>query len=142
VLASTDLKVGERVKLIGEKEASVRQVVEVRYGAFRTDSQAADGKVFVYGREVKDFRFVDYEAISMLNVSATQELAKKLEAQQAELKKLEAKFSQALAEKETLHKYVALLEERDRAREERLARMESSLAKSAATSSYASVAHP
>ncbi len=29
--------------------------------------------VFVYGREVNDFHTVDYEALSMLNVSATQE---------------------------------------------------------------------
>ena len=35
-------------------------------------------KVFVYGREVKDFRSVDYDAISMLNVSATQELARQV----------------------------------------------------------------
>jgi hypothetical protein len=32
----------------------------------------------VYGREVADFRSVDYDAISMLNVSATQELHRKL----------------------------------------------------------------
>ena len=32
-----------------------------------------------YGKEVEDFRVVDYEAISMLNVSATQELYKRLE---------------------------------------------------------------
>jgi hypothetical protein len=43
-----------------------------------------DELVFVYGREVKDLRTVDYEAISMLNVSATQELARKLETAQAE----------------------------------------------------------
>ena len=41
--------------------------------------------LFVFGREVKDFRNVDYEAISMLNVSATQELARQLLAARAEL---------------------------------------------------------
>ena len=40
--------------------------------------------VFVYGREVKDFRNVDYEAIAMLNVSATQELNRRLEKQTAD----------------------------------------------------------
>ena len=35
--------------------------------------------MFVYGREVDDFRTVDYEAVSMLNVSATQELYKKIQ---------------------------------------------------------------
>ena len=37
-----------------------------------------EGKVFVYGREVSDFHVVDYEALSTLNISATQALAKKM----------------------------------------------------------------
>ncbi|AZB11446.1 hypothetical protein EG344_22720 [Chryseobacterium sp. G0162] len=37
------------------------------------------GKLFVYGTEVSDVRTVDYDALSMLNISATQELAKKIE---------------------------------------------------------------
>jgi hypothetical protein len=79
VQLATDLKVGERVKLIDEKEAGVHEVLEVRDGAFRTDFKPATNEVFVYGREVKDFRSVDYDAISMLNISATQELARRLE---------------------------------------------------------------
>ena len=46
-------------------------------------------KIFVYGRGVDDLRMVDYDALSMLNISATQELARKvelLEKQNAELK--------------------------------------------------------
>jgi hypothetical protein len=90
----TDLKVGERVKLIGDKEQGVYAVLEVRDGAFRTSFKPAAEKVFVYGREVKDFRSVDYEAIAMLNVSATQELARKLEAESSEV----AELKQELAE--------------------------------------------
>ncbi len=41
--------------------------------------------MFVYGREVDDFHTVDYEAISMLNVSATQEQQRIIEAQQEEI---------------------------------------------------------
>jgi prefoldin subunit 5 len=59
-------------------------VLEVRDGAFRTAFVPTGEKVFVYGREVKDFRSVDYEAISMLNVSATQELAHRVETLTAE----------------------------------------------------------
>jgi len=85
---ATDLKVGERVKLICEKEKGVYPVLEVRDGAFRTDFQPEGDRVFVYGREVDDFRTVDYEAIAMLNVSATQELARKLDTKNAEIAEL------------------------------------------------------
>ncbi len=42
-------------------------------------------KVFVYGEEVDDFRTVDYEGLTTLNISATQELSKLIQAQQAAL---------------------------------------------------------
>ncbi len=126
VQLATDLKVGDRVKLISANEAGVHAVLAVRPDAFRTDfnpdstgapvahdlkdgalsasATMATNQVFVYGREVNDFRSVDYEAIAMLNVSATQELAKrleKLEARERQLADLEAKAAQVtLLEKE------------------------------------------
>jgi hypothetical protein len=138
VQLATDLKVGDRVKLICEKEQGVHQVLEVRDGAFRTDFNPATGRVFVYGRQVTDFRSVDYDAISMLNVSATQELARKVQSQQEELTQLQAKLAQALADKEMFLKHLTLLEARDQAREDRLARIESSLEKNPAGATYAS----
>ncbi|MDA7861244.1 tail fiber domain-containing protein, partial [Akkermansiaceae bacterium] len=80
VLLSTDLKAGERVRLIGEKDESMEEVIEVRGDAFRTAFKPDEGRVFVYGREVEDFRTVDYDAIAMLNVSATQQVKKELDA--------------------------------------------------------------
>ena len=77
----TDLKVGERVKLISEKEACVYEVLEVKAGSFRTDFASEGGQVFVFGREVNDYRSVDYEALSMLNVSATQQLKREKDAE-------------------------------------------------------------
>lgn len=77
----TDLKVGERVKLISEKEAGVYKVLEVKPGSFRTDFASEGGDVFVFGREVNDYRSVDYEALSMLNVSATQQLKREKDAE-------------------------------------------------------------
>ncbi len=79
VKLSTNLKRGERVRLLGEKKEGIHEVLEVAEGKFRTDFAADGNQVFVYGREVKDFRSVDYDAIAMLNVSATQELARRLE---------------------------------------------------------------
>lgn len=91
VMLDTDLKVGERVKIITKTAEEVLEILEVKEDGFRVDlsglilrprsgstqgSNSAD--VFVYGREVDDFHTVDYDAIAMLNVSATQELARKL----------------------------------------------------------------
>ncbi len=76
---ATDLKAGDRVRLIGNKSADIHNVLEVADGKFRTDFKADGEQVFVYGREVNDFRGVDYDAIAMLNVSATQELHRRLE---------------------------------------------------------------
>ncbi len=132
VQLATDLKAGERVKLIGGKEQGVYPVLEVRDGAFRTDFKPQTDKVFVYGRQVNDFRTVDYDAISMLNVSATQELARKVDA-------LQTKLDQAESEKAALQKRLAALETRDQEREDRLARIESDLEKVSAHASYASL---
>jgi hypothetical protein len=41
----------------------------------------SDGPVFVYGREVNDFHVVDYDAIEMLNVSATQQIEREKDAE-------------------------------------------------------------
>jgi hypothetical protein len=107
---STDLKKGDRVKLIADTETAVHEVLEVKPGRFRTTLQPKGEKVFVFGREVKDFRVVDYEAISMLNVSATQELKRQNDALRA--------ANDALASR------VADLEAKDRVRDAKLASIE------------------
>ncbi|WP_185286029.1 tail fiber domain-containing protein [Chryseobacterium indologenes] len=61
------------------------------------------GRLFVYGTEVSDLRTVDYDALSMLNISATQELAKKIEALERENEALkqvnrEIQYKQSLFE--------------------------------------------
>lgn len=42
-------------------------------------------KLFVYGEEVNDFRTVDYEGLTTLNISATQELGKLIKKQQKKM---------------------------------------------------------
>jgi len=91
---ATDLKVGDRVRLITENgNRDTHQVLEVKEDKFRTDLVEDVGQVFVYGREVKDFRVVDYEAIAMLNVSATQELNRIVAQQDTELQALNARLA-------------------------------------------------
>ena len=137
---ATDLKVGERVRLITEDgKPEVHEVMEVAHGKFRTALQTEAKQVFVYGREVKDFRTVDYEAVAMLNVSATQEIAKQLAAKDVELNDLRA-ANAALAAK------VAALEARATARVDldatlaaRLARLEAALGDRPAQATTASL---
>jgi len=88
---ATDLKVGERVRLITSTEDDLYKVLEVKEGQFRTALvRESEEDVIVFGREVDDFRTVDYDAISMLNVSATQELARRLEEKTQEVETLKA----------------------------------------------------
>ena len=89
-----NLKNGDRVRLIGKATQGVHEVLEVADGRFRTAFKADSDTIFVYGREVNDFRTVDYEAIAMLNVSATQELHRRLEAEAAKVRAQGAEIAQ------------------------------------------------
>jgi hypothetical protein len=93
------------VRLIGKATQGVHEVLEVADGRFRTAFKPDSDTIFVYGREVNDFRTVDYEAISMLNVSATQELHRRVERQAAEI----AQLKQQLAQLSDLNAKVAWL---------------------------------
>ena len=79
ILLETDLQTGQRVKIIAEDKEETYEVLEVEASRFRLAAEALPKEVFVYGQEVDDFHTVDYEAIAMLNVSATQELHKRIE---------------------------------------------------------------
>lgn len=114
VKLATDLKAGERVRLIAQGNEAVCEVLEVKQGMFRTrfepvvltvaGASTEAGKVFVYGREVNDFRTVDYEALSMLNVSATQELKKEADLRLKALTDENALLRSRLADIETREK--------------------------------------
>ena len=94
IMLATDPKPGERVKLIGEQRSEVYEVLESEASrfkvAFPSTINRSPSTIFVYGREVEDFHTVDYEAISILNVSATQEQQRIIETQQKRIEALEA----------------------------------------------------
>jgi hypothetical protein len=125
VALPTDLKKGERVKLITEKgEESIHEVLEVAPDKFRVDFKHDEDKVFVFGREVNDFLTVDYDAIAMLNVSATQQLKKEKD---AEVKALQDENTVLRSQLATQEKRLAELEAKDKTREEKLAAIETLL---------------
>ena len=77
--------------------------VEIKAADLKTD------KVFVYGEEVNDFRTVDYEGLTTLNISATQELSKQLKTQQAAMEAQDEKIETQNKKIEMLVKEIELL---------------------------------
>jgi hypothetical protein len=86
------LKEGDTVRLITYKNPELNVVAHiVNDKTFTVETKEPVGeKVFVYGKQCTDLKAVDYDAISMLNVSATQELAKKVETLEEENSELQA----------------------------------------------------
>lgn len=117
----SDLKVGEQVKLVYPKGESVVAVLEVKPGAFRPDLKLDGDTVFVYGRQVEDFRRVDYDAIAMLNVSATQQIKREKD---AEIQALRAENSELREQLDALRMTTAEMLEQDGIRESRLLAIE------------------
>jgi hypothetical protein len=80
---AADIKVGDKIKVYNDKNEEESLIVKTINGnSFSVeglDKAKFGERVFVYGKEVDDFRVVDYDAISMLNVSATQQLSKELD---------------------------------------------------------------
>ena len=88
------LSVGDEVRIyVKDEDEKEYKVVSIEGDQSFTVSGwpgATEGQnVFIYGKKVKDFRTVDYDRIHTLNVSATQELARRvaqLEAENAALR--------------------------------------------------------
>lgn len=81
------MAVGEQVKIILPDDS--QQVLEVKSTpsarSFTVEwAQEVPQTIFVYGKKVSDFHTVDYDRIFTLNVSATQELARRVEQLEAE----------------------------------------------------------
>jgi hypothetical protein len=93
----TDLKKGDKVKLIFEDNEEVVEVLSTDKNGFTVNNKN-EGKVFVFGKQVDDFHVVDYDAVSMLNVSATQELYKLILKQQKTIEKQKTQISAQIEE--------------------------------------------
>jgi len=77
IALTTDLVIGDKVRIITTNSTTELIVEDIANGQFKVCTP--DGEVFVYGKEVNDFHTVDYEALSTLNISATQALLKRIE---------------------------------------------------------------
>jgi Chaperone of endosialidase len=92
---ATNLKVGDKVKLIFENGEEIVTVTTANGMSFTVD-KLNTGKVFVFGRQVNDFHTVDYEALSTLNISATQELQKQVQNQSIKIAQQQEQINQLL----------------------------------------------
>jgi hypothetical protein len=134
---AADLKKGERVRLIATENDEILEVLEVEEKRFRTDFIPEEGEesLFVYGREVKDFRVVDYDAIAMLNVSATQEIKKEKDAEIAALKAENGALRKQLADQAvrmtSIEEGNKIHDAKDESLEARLIALERSMSKAA-----------
>jgi hypothetical protein len=115
-----DLKVGERVRLhVDGNRLDLNVSVVPSARVFVVDQcERGPEKVFVYGRQVNDFRTVDYDRIFTTSVGALQELKKEKD---AEVKALQE-------ENASLRTRLAALEANDKARDAKLAAIENLLA--------------
>jgi post-segregation antitoxin (ccd killing protein) len=83
----------KKIRLItdaGNSDLEVISIPDSKTLVFKADSSnfTEGANVFVYGEEVQDFRVVDYDALTTLNISATQELSRQLELLRSENQKL------------------------------------------------------
>ena len=115
---ATNLKAGDRVKIITETTNEIYEVTAAEATRFQVNFPSSEATVnhqpstvFVYGREVNDFHTVDYEAISMLNVSATQQLAKENEALKARINNIEKENAALKAQVNQISELKAILEQ-------------------------------
>ena len=94
----TDLKVGDKIKLISpENEDIQREVVDVKDKCFTVgDWKEKTDKIFVFGKQVNDFRVVDYDRLFTLGISAIQELVKREAKSQSEFENLKKQFENQL----------------------------------------------
>ena len=83
-----DSKKGDLLKFIVDKKVvktTVSEVIDKNSFSISNWNEGTDTKeIFLYGHQVNDRLAVDYDEIFTLNVSATQELARKIEALEKE----------------------------------------------------------
>jgi len=111
------LQAGDRVRIYLSKDQESFDVVRVDGDmTFTVKSWNEKGEpvgeypFFVYGKEVRDFKEVDYDRIHNLNVSATQELARQVEQLRAENAALRSQYDSMLRASEAVNGRLAKLE--------------------------------
>ncbi len=119
------------LKLYDEQKEITAKVVSKADNeiVFTTAEEMKGDKLFLFGEEVTDFRAVDYEALSTLNISATQELYREIQAlkkqnavltaQVGDTKKLETAYAELAAQVKAMQEVLNMPKVQDRTVAER-----------------------
>jgi hypothetical protein len=95
------IKQNDKIKCYNETDEIVYIIVEevindLTFKIKPLDIPYNDNKIFVYGTEVDDFHTLNKDYIFTLNVCATQELHRRMEAQEERIKELETKLEKLI----------------------------------------------
>jgi hypothetical protein len=106
-----ELAVGDQIDYYTETGKFSKQPVTavLSENAFQVEASSVPQELFVFGKWVSDVHVVDYDAVAMLNVSATQELHRIIEAQQQGMEVQQKRIAELEAQNEKLNKQVAEL---------------------------------
>ncbi|RZS76067.1 beta strand repeat-containing protein [Pseudobacter ginsenosidimutans] len=89
---------GDEVKLILDKSGERTYVITVNGPDSFTIPAIVTENIFVYGKKVNDLLNVDYDALTTLNISATQQLIREIENLKAENLKLRTELREQMAD--------------------------------------------
>ena len=93
------------------KDINVDVVEIIDYLTFRIkelDTKYTDDKIFISGTEIDDVHTISKEHIFTLNVCATQELHRRMEAQNVIIKSQEARIKELETKMEQILKYISI----------------------------------
>ena len=106
-----NLKVGDRVRYVGEQGRREKRVLSLQDDRTFTlgEVDQAESKVFVIGKEVDDFRVVNYEDLFTNGLAAIQELSRQNDALKAEVAGMKTQLAEVEALKAQLAAILARL---------------------------------
>ena len=91
---TSQLSINDNIKIINKDNKEDYKILEISSNHIKIDKKIEGDKCFIYGKEIEDFHILDKDIIFTLNVSATQELNKKIKKQKKEIKKQNDKMKE------------------------------------------------
>jgi hypothetical protein len=89
------LAINDNIEIIDkENKKTIYKILEISSNHIKIDKKLSEDKCFIFGKEVEDFHILDEDTIFTLNVSATQELNKKIKKYKKIIKKREIKLKE------------------------------------------------